>query len=389
MPIANHGCVPFIGYSVDDKIVFSSSSLTKLDLFSDRHYWIVEFEHASAIDNLEKFISEDIISAVRSGELTLLLTNTYEGEYSAIESIYKKVITDWAIPEQNVVIVSEGADINVKVSEFATAIGRQPIESWWSRIFEYQAGTQAVWERPDQIPTTLLFKNYDKKFLCFNRAPRPHRTGLIALLQIKQLLDRGYVSTSNLSWADCYHKLMAERPELENDKMGELLRLHNAQNFDIKQQILDIELDEKIAQPEIYHTQNSKTDEFYKNTYFSVVTETRSSNGQCRVLSEKTFKPIANNHPFILVTVPHVLKLLQELGYRTFNGIIDESYDSETNDSTRLLMIVDEIQRLSNLNDEQLFVFLEKAREICKHNYNHLLSLKNSSSFMTKTNRIF
>ena len=59
MPIANHGCVPFIGYSVDDKIVFSSSSLTKLDLFSDRHYWIVEFEHASAINNLEKFRSED------------------------------------------------------------------------------------------------------------------------------------------------------------------------------------------------------------------------------------------------------------------------------------------------------------------------------------------
>ena len=387
MPVINARCIPYIMAtpSLNSDIIFSSSNLINLDLFDEKNYWIVEFDHVNAINYLEKSIPEYIIQATKSSKITLLLSNTNEGEYDVIDSIYKKVIVEWEIPEKNVVLVSEGADIATKISEFANKWQRLPIETWWSRLFEHHASWVI---QPDRSPL-LKFKNYDKKFLCFNRRPRPHRTKLLALLKIKNLFDKGYISTGNIPWTDCYSMLMSAQPELKNNKIGELLRLHGAEKFDIKQQTLDVEHDFNRKQLEIYHPRHVKTDEYYQNTYFSVVTETRCDRNGSRVISEKTFKPIINNHPFILVTVPHVLKLLREIGYRTFDGIIDESYDSESDDSTRLLMIVDEIERLSNLDNNQLQVFLEKTREICEHNYNHLLSLKNSSSFMTKTNRIF
>jgi hypothetical protein len=53
-------------------------------------------------------------------------------------------------------------------------------------------------------------------------------------------------------------------------------------------------------------------------------------------LTEKTFKPIALEMPFILVAPAGSLEYLRSYGFKTFNGIIDESYDEETDDIKRL-----------------------------------------------------
>jgi hypothetical protein len=42
--------------------------------------------------------------------------------------------------------------------------------------------------------STLEYKQYDKKFVNFNRRWRIHRPALVALLEIRGLLDKGYVS---------------------------------------------------------------------------------------------------------------------------------------------------------------------------------------------------
>ena len=49
----------------------------------------------------------------------------------------------------------------------------------------------------------------------------------------------------------------------------------------------------------------------------------------------------------------------------------------EIDDGKRMLMILHEIERLSNLNQEELSDFLIKAIEICNYNYNVLMSKKN------------
>jgi len=60
------------------------------------------------------------------------------------------------------------------------------------------------------------------------------------------------------------------------------------------------------------------------------------------------------------------------LGYKTFHPYIDESYDLETDDNKRMMMIVNEIERLSNFSDDELRSFIENINPICDHNFNVL-----------------
>lgn len=90
---------------------------------------------------------------------------------------------------------------------------------------------------------------------------------------------------------------------------------------------------------------------WYDATDFSVVVESMIESPTW--ISEKTFKPIAYRHPFIVWGSTGTLKYLKEQGFETFNHQIDESYDSIKNHSDRLSMIVAQIKNLvQNTNFE-------------------------------------
>jgi len=101
-----------------------------------------------------------------------------------------------------------------------------------------------------------------------------------------------------------------------------------------------------------------------------VVTET-VFNGRKHHLTEKTFKPICLAMPFILVSTVNSLKYLQSYGFKTFDTVWDESYDSEANDQLRLIKIADLLKRLDDMNPNELQLIYNKALPIIQHNYNH------------------
>ena len=396
MAIINFNNINFI--DINGNVTKRPCPIRWLDRYEDRQYWIVEFFNNKSIYNLELAISETIIETIRDSNLTLLLSNTHEGYHNSVDAIYEKVIIGWKISENKVIIASESADINVAVNKSALKYGRKPIESWWTHIFEHNAVVQLKYDVNHikllkSSEDTLVSKQYDKKFLCFNRYWRPHRPILIALLKIKNILDKGHISLKPIEghtgWDRAWHDMIDSQPLRENNELVELLNKHKEEIVKIPPMSLDH--NHEHISPQLYEIiGNNNIRKLYTDTYFSVVTETTYvTTGWCdlsksRILSEKTFKAIGNKHPFILVTVPNVLQLLQNLGYQTFSEIIDESYNFETDDSKRLLMIADEIYRLSTLEGEQLENFLIKAREICDHNYNLLMSKLNSYNFVTK-----
>jgi hypothetical protein len=67
-------------------------------------------------------------------------------------------------------------------------------------------------------------------------------------------------------------------------------------------------------------------------------------------VTEKTFKPLLVGHPFIAVGGRYQLKHLHKLGFKTFNGLIDESYDDLEYPGERQLAVVNEVARLCNDN---------------------------------------
>lgn len=88
-------------------------------------------------------------------------------------------------------------------------------------------------------------------------------------------------------------------------------------------------------------------------------------------LTEKTFKAIALEMPFVLVAPAHSLEYLREYGFKTFGDIFDESYDSETDDIVRIEKIASLLKSLDNLSPKERQQIHNACLPIVEHNYNH------------------
>lgn len=119
--------------------------------------------------------------------------------------------------------------------------------------------------------------------------------------------------------------------------------------------------------------------EVYKDTWVSLVTESSYFKNEHSIfISEKTFKPIACMQPFIIVGSKHTLKYLRKLGYKTFDGFIDESYD-HCDDQDRFTAIIRTLEKIKQIKDK--ISWLNSMREILEHNHKLFLSIGTTKSF--------
>ena len=100
-----------------------------------------------------------------------------------------------------------------------------------------------------------------------------------------------------------------------------------------------------------------------------LVTETVAA-GRRHHLTEKTFKPIAMGMPFVIVGTKGSLEYLRSYGFRTFEGIWDESYDM-AEDSVRIERIASLLRSLDELPQAAKQDLFEQAQEVIEHNWNH------------------
>jgi hypothetical protein len=101
-----------------------------------------------------------------------------------------------------------------------------------------------------------------------------------------------------------------------------------------------------------------------------VVTET-VANGRRQHLTEKTFKPICLQMPFVLVAPAGSLDYLRRYGFKTFGHLWDESYDQETDTVKRIEAVgqlLTELDQLPAKEKQQLYL---SAYDTIMHNYNH------------------
>jgi len=100
-----------------------------------------------------------------------------------------------------------------------------------------------------------------------------------------------------------------------------------------------------------------------------LVTETVAT-GRRHHITEKTFKPIAMGMPFVIVGTRGSLEYLRSYGFRTFEGIWDESYDM-ADDEVRIERIASLLQSLDKLPVTAKQHLFEQAQAVIEHNWNH------------------
>lgn len=342
-------------------------------------YYEFRLPNAFKVYPLAQLLSQEEIDRIKNCKAFLALNNAHESFHEVVEGLYESLVLEQNIPPEQIIIISESADIDKAVDQAAAKYNLPKMKAEWILQFEWniQLCRKNMEKNPEPYEV-LVDKQYDKKFLNFNRRWRPHRVALVALMKALGVLDKGHVSLGksddNNDWGRMWHWI--KYISSHNSEISELLRTYEKDITELPPMYLDKD-DLTINRAEL----DWSTKYLYENTYFSVISETNFYTNTPgvhatpgRFCSEKTFKPIAMKHPFIMVSVPLMLEKLKQIGYRSFSPYIDESYDQELDDNTRLLKIVKEIKRLSELSPAELSEFLANTKEIVEHNYNILMN---------------
>jgi hypothetical protein len=110
----------------------------------------------------------------------------------------------------------------------------------------------------------------------------------------------------------------------------------------------------------------------YTQTNCSIILETVYDD---RIhLTEKTLRPIACGHPFMILSGPGTLAYLRKMGFNTFSPLINESYDLETDPTKRMEMVINEMSRINNLSKKYQQYIWKECHAITSYNKNYFFS---------------
>lgn len=206
-----------------------------------------------------------------------------------------------------------------------------------------------------------------KKFTLLNRISKPFRKLLAALVWKNHLYYDAYFSYNNISY--CTPHTEEANPVLQWNRYwenpGQLI-----EEFDQQLPITSDELSDSD-----HNNHKLIVDKYYSDAYWHVVVETHFD-ASTVFLTEKTFKPILNLQPFIIVGAPNSLTTLKNLGYQTFESVIDESYDQIVDNEQRLHACFEIIKYFNSLTHAEHQAIINQLKDILLYNQQHFLSSK-------------
>jgi hypothetical protein len=219
-----------------------------------------------------------------------------------------------------------------------------------------------------------IVKQYKYDFISFNRIinnDRSYRIYFVSLLKELQLLEKGLVSfnvTDNLfdDWRD--------ETSDPSSKLSEKAKKHTEHHLVSVDKLV-------IDQPNIHGSASADIprtiDAYWPNNdgpnfdaLWNIVTETVFYYDKLH-LTEKIFKPIVSKQPFMLLAAPGNLAYLKSYGFKTFEGIIDESYDTIQDNDLRIEAVVKQLHWYCNLTPGEKIEVIKQLEPIIQHNFDH------------------
>ena len=113
--------------------------------------------------------------------------------------------------------------------------------------------------------------------------------------------------------------------------------------------------------------------EIYRNTKYSIVAETNGIDTSNVFLTEKTGKCLFAKRVFIMFAAKGYLAALKALGFKTFDCILDESYDNIEDDLERWKAAWCQVEYLQKQDYREI---IPKVKPILDHNHKRLLEYK-------------
>jgi hypothetical protein len=328
-----------------------------IDSISDeKYFYIIPIYNISEYTkyNSHIAISERVLTAIRNKQAYLLFLYESEGDLcvNLFFDKFVKLVQDLNLPKDMVHVIHG----DFSIGKFKDCpFSYKPVNSfpWW--VSQYST-------IPEYIPKYL--------FNCYNRRARDSRVIMTGLLYEADLLKKSIHSFGNNSKDYIKQVNNAYKNQLTTNTVEYLASIANT-SPDGKDLINENPASNIVA-------------EHYQYTFLSLVNETLAEDYFNAIFfSEKIYKPIVMEHPFILFSGYKNLEKFKEFGFKTFDKWWDESYDAEPNMFGRAKKIVAILSELNNLTDAQLIVLRKEMTPILKHNKQVYLNILKDSSYMS------
>jgi hypothetical protein len=190
-------------------------------------------------------------------------------------------------------------------------------------------------------------------FLCPNNiigGERRHRIEMLQQFVGRDLLDKNLISFPDVCpYEGQSLELLCVKYELDCPKVRLPLMIDNGSGYAAKSHQIDL-----------WGQAN--------NSLIHVVTET-VYRGNRNHLTEKSFKPIVMQQPFIIQSCKGSLEYLRRYGFKTFGDFWDESYD-EADDSVRTYEIGKLIQNINSMSQKEKSQLQTAVNSTVEHNFN-------------------
>jgi hypothetical protein len=317
------------------------------------------------VKSLFLYLNEKYLNDLRNNKAFLLLDQSLEGYQTHwLWDWFHKEAAEWEIAPDRIIYVTGNMIANETYDKWCND---KHIQNRMCVVpyahFELDMAMTAYQrnETENKLPSFEDHINYKssnevKTFACLNKRIRQHRVWFYNYLYNSGLIDKGLVSMNQFD----YHGYNFEGKTIDLNVIDEIsknlpLIVHGKANNEFDDNFYIRRFNDKIS----------------LDTYMTVISEAHCGDSdQTMFLSEKTFKVIAVNHPFIIMGNKDSMKMMRTIGYKTFDGYIDESYDSLPTHE-RLQSIIESIRKVDNIKDK--LEWYKSLEEIIKFNYNTLI----------------
>lgn len=218
------------------------------------------------------------------------------------------------------------------------------------------------WQRNEHTTACEIHHNpRERDFVCLNRLHKTWRATAVADMHRKGILDNSY-----WSYCETGNIVDADNP-IEIDEFSGLR--------DATQKFLsDAPYFSDTLTQEQRNNHSIQEPKYHKNAYCNIIMETHFDADGCygTFLTEKTFKPIKHGQLFFIAGPAGSLQLLRDQGYRVFDDVFDNLYDTNVSSTLRWEMLCNAIADAK----PRLPELFERARADIEHNQRLFLQRK-------------
>lgn len=209
-------------------------------------------------------------------------------------------------------------------------------------------------------PNEYLNSEKKKFFLSYNKnTTKSFRVQLILWLMKTGIIDDSYVSI-------LIKDENFDRNQLRSDK-DELYDLIAWMNQFERKGFNVLDWDYPNHKNDVFSNLKYTTKSHYADTIFNIISET-SFQSESLNLTEKSFKGLANSHPFLIIGDRYSNEYVKSMGFAQYNDIIDYSFDSIEDNGDRLNEALKQVRRIYSMGRETMIDWYKNNIDKISHN---------------------